>query len=103
MAKLMSMDEFREAIKGLDMGSQNLEIAEGVLVRGEQQTMYMQKFGLSRGAVSQTVNRVRKAHQELLINRSGMERVTVVLPEHQAFIVKKWAEDALKRKKRNES
>jgi len=101
MAKRMSKDEFREAIKGLDIGPQNLDIAEGVLVLGEQQTVYMEKYGLSRGAVSQTVNRVRKAHQELLINRSGMERVTVVLPEHQAFIVKKWAEDALKRK-RNE-
>jgi hypothetical protein len=100
MAKLMSEADFQEAIKGLDMGPQSLEIAEGVLVRGEPQTVYTQKFGLTKGAVSQTVNRVRKAHQELLINRSGMERVTVVLPEHQAFIVKKWAEDALKRKRK---
>ncbi|WP_256715720.1 TrfB-related DNA-binding protein [Pseudomonas aeruginosa] len=29
----------------------------------------------------------------------GYERVSAVLPEHQAFIVKKWAEDAATKKK----
>lgn len=28
---------------------------------------------------------------------AGYERVSVILPEHQAFIVKKWAEQALKK------
>lgn len=96
MKKRLTEAQFQAAIKGLEIGQQTIDIAHGVLVEGRPQTAFVASLGLSKGAVSQAVNRVWVAAQRTA--PEGFERITAVLPEHQAFIVKKWAEDAKKRK-----
>jgi len=101
MKKILTEDQFQKAIKDLEIGQQTVDIAWGVLVEGRPQAKYATALGLSRGAVSQAVNRVWAAHEANL--PVGFERVTAVLPEHQAFIVKKWAADAAKKTKEQAS
>jgi hypothetical protein len=100
MTKRLTEAQFLEAIQGLEVGAQTIEIARGVLVEGKAQTEFAAALGLSKGAVSQAVNRVWAAHQ--LKPPAGFERITAVLPEHQAFIVKKWAEDAKNKRREHE-
>ena len=57
----------------------------------------MASLGLTKGAVSQAVSRVWAVAGEVL--PQGFERVTAVLPEHQAFIVKRWEADAKGKRK----
>ncbi|AVX40746.1 transcriptional regulator KorA [Yersinia massiliensis] len=96
MKKRLSKAEFQAAIKDLDVGQQTIDIANGVLVEGKPQATFVAMLGLSRGAVSQAVNRVWIAHQEKNLPE-GYERVTAILPEPKAFIVKKWAEETAKK------
>lgn len=100
MKKRLTEAQFQAAIKGLEIGQQTVDIARGVLVEGKAQADFVTALGLSKGAVSQAVSRVWAASQAGL--PEGFERVTAVLPEHQAFIVKKWAADA-KRKESGKS
>ena len=97
MKKRLTEPEFHEAIKGLDVGSQTLEIARGVLIDGTPQKEFAAALGVSRGAISQAVNRVWTAHGDGILPE-GYVRVSAILPEHRAFIVKKWAEDARKKR-----
>jgi hypothetical protein len=55
MKKRLTDAEFQEAIKGLDVGSQTLEIARGVLIDGKPQKEFAASLGLSKGAISQAV------------------------------------------------
>ncbi|MFN7836029.1 MAG: transcriptional regulator KorA [Burkholderiaceae bacterium] len=96
MKKRLTEAQFQACIRGLDVGQQTIEIAHGVLVLGQPQASFVASLGLSRGAVSQAVNRVWAAFVVTDLPQ-GYERVSAVLPEHQAYIVKKWAEDAKKR------
>jgi len=96
MKKRLTPQQFKAATKGLDVGAQTIEIAYGVLVQGEPQAKFVEHFSLSRGAVSQAVNRVWAAHGARSVP-NGYEVVTALLPEHQAFIVKRWADEAAKR------
>ncbi|MET1114560.1 MAG: TrfB-related DNA-binding protein [Comamonas sp.] len=89
MGKRLSEAQFQQCIEGLEVGAQTLAIAHGVLVRGQTQASFVQALGLSKGAVSQAVQRIWRAHLP-----AGYERVSAVLPQHQAFIVKQWAEHA---------
>jgi len=84
--------QFQAAIKGLEIGQRTIDIARGVLVEGRPQADFVNSLGLTKGAVSQAVSRVWAAAGEIL--PKGFERVTAVLPEYQAFIVKKWEADA---------
>ncbi|MNG23996.1 TrfB transcriptional repressor protein [compost metagenome] len=68
-----------------------MEIARGVLVQGRSQSEFVEALNLSKGAVSQAVNRIWAAHEARV--PPGCERLTVLLPKHQAFIVKKWASE----------
>lgn len=95
MKKRLTEAQFQAAIKGLDVGKQTLDIAHGVLVEGKPQAEFVTLLGVTKGAVWQAVKRVWDAHKGQ--TPEGFERVTAVLPEHQAFIVKKWAEDAKKK------
>lgn len=99
MKKRLSETQFQECIKGLDVGSQTLKIAHGVLVDGMRQTVFVEQLGLSRGAVSQAVNRIWIAHTTKNLPE-GFKMVSAVLPEHQAFIVNKWAEIAVKKREK---
>lgn len=100
MKKRLTEAQFQAAIEGLEVGQQTIDIAHGVLVEGRPQAEFVASLGLSKGAVSQAVSRVWAAAGEVL--PEGFERVTAVLPEHQAFIVKKW-EEAAKRKQEPKS
>ena len=97
MKKRLSEAQFQACVNGLEVGQQTIEIARGVLVEGKPQTTFATSLGLTRGAVSQAVNRVWAAHEAKNLP-AGYERVSAVLPEHQAFIVKRWAADAVKRR-----
>lgn len=97
MKKRLSEAQFQACIKGLEVGQQTIEIAHGVLVMGKPQASFVESLGLSRGAVSQAVQRVWTAFAAKNLPL-GYERVSAVLPEHQAYIVKKWAEDAVKKR-----
>jgi hypothetical protein len=96
MKKRLTETQFRAALKDLDVGQQTIDIARGVLVEGKSQIGFATALGLSKGAVSQAVNRVWTASQVTNIPE-GYERVTAVLTEHQAFIVRKWAREATKK------
>lgn len=95
MKKVLTETQFQQAIQGLDVGQQTIDIARGVLVEGKQQAEFVESLKLTKGAVSQAVKRVWGAHQDQSLPK-GYERVNAVLPGHQAFIVKKWAEAAKK-------
>ncbi len=101
MKKRLTEAQFLAAIKGLEIGRQTIDIAQGVLVEGRPQAEFVAALGVTKGAVSQAVSRVWAASRGNL--PEGFERVTAVLPAHQAFIVKRWAEDARKRKRETKS
>ena len=97
MKKRLTEAQFQAAIKGLAVGQQTIDIARGVLVEGRPQAEFVASLGLTKGAVSQAVSRVWVASSQGDLPE-GFERVTAVLPVHQAFIVKKWAEDVKRRR-----
>lgn len=90
--KTMTEAQFAETTKGLNVSARTLEIAHGVLVLGKPQAQFAQELNVTAGAISQAVRRVWEAFQERNAVPSGYERVTAILPAHQAFIVKKWAQ-----------
>ncbi|WP_020405839.1 TrfB-related DNA-binding protein [Hahella ganghwensis] len=100
MKKRLTDSQFKAAVVGLNVGQQTLDIAYGVLVEGRPQAEFVAQLGITKGAVWQAVKRVWDVHEEKQRAPSGYERVTAVLPEHQAFIVKKWAEDARKKQEK---
>jgi len=91
MKKQLSESQFHTAVQKLDISQQTRRIAYGVLVEGRPQKDFAAACGLSRGAISQAVNRVWKAHTVRALP-PGYSRVSVILPEHKAFVVRKWAE-----------
>ena len=97
MKKRLTEAQFQAAIKGLEIGQQTIDIARGVLVDGRPQAEFVASLGLTKGAVSQAVSRVWAAAGEVL--PQGFARGTAGLPEHQAFIVKRWEADAKGKRK----
>lgn len=93
--KQLTESQFHAAIEGLEVGERTRQIAYGVLVQGRPQSEFVESLGLTKGAVSQAVRRVVSSHEAR--PPKGFERVTVVLPEHQAYIVRRWAEEALRK------
>lgn len=94
--KTMSQEQFASAIKPLNVSAQTLKIAHGVLVLGKPQAHYAKELDVTAGAISQAVGRVWCSYLEQSAVPRGYERVTAILPAHQAFIVRKW-EQANKR------
>lgn len=84
----LTPEEFEEAIKELNLEDRSIKIARMVLVDGLTQSDVHKEMKLTRGAVSQTIKKVVSAHKIL---KQGGEFVSVVLPKHQAFIVRGWA------------
>jgi hypothetical protein len=97
MKKRLTEAQFQGAIKDLEVGQQTIEIARAVLVDGKPQAGFVKALGLTKGAVSQAVQRVWTAFENSNLPQ-GYERVTAILPEHQAYTVKKWAEEAAKKR-----
>lgn len=102
MVGRLTENEFNKALENIRVGKQTRDIAYGVLVQGKAQVEFVRSTGLSKGAVSQAVNRVYdaalKVRQESAIP-PGHKVVTAVLPESQAFQVEKWAKEAAARQK----
>lgn len=96
MKETITREQFDAAVRGMDIGDQTKAIAQGVLVEGLPQAHFVQLFKLSRGAVSQAVSRVREAYRAQNLPK-GYAEVTAILPAHQAYIVRKWSEDAQRR------
>lgn len=96
MKKRLTESQFQAAIQNLEVGQQTLDIAYAVLVAGKSQAYFVTLLGITKGAVNQAVKRVWDSHAALA--PEGYEQVTAILPKHQAFIVKKWAEDAKKKR-----
>ncbi|EPF5707634.1 MULTISPECIES: TrfB-related DNA-binding protein [Enterobacteriaceae] len=90
--KRLTNEVFARVTRSLNVGKQTLDIAYGVLVEGRPQKYFVETLDISRGAVSQAVNRVWDAYKQEVPD--GFVRIEVVLPERQAFIVKKWADEA---------
>lgn len=90
--KRLTKEVFARVTQSLNVGKQTLDIAYGVLVDGKPQKYFVKTLSISRGAVSQAVNRVWDAYKQEVPD--GFVRVEVVLPERLAFIVKKWADEA---------
>jgi hypothetical protein len=88
MAKRLTLVQFQKTVGGLHMNPHTLEIAKSVLVEGRQQVELVASTGLTKGAISQAVKRVWSEYD---LKVKGGERVSVVLPKHQAYIVKLWA------------
>ncbi|WP_448949358.1 TrfB-related DNA-binding protein [Lautropia mirabilis] len=86
--KRLTEGQFLVATKRLQISKQSLQITHGVLVEGRRHTEFVEKFGITKAAVSQAVRRIWDAADVL---PSGFERVSAILPAHQAFIVRKWA------------
>lgn len=97
MKKRLTEAQFQAALKGLEVGQQTIEIARAVLVDGKPQAGFVKSLGLTKGAVSQAVQRVWTAFENSNLPQ-GYERITAVLPEHQAYTVKKWAQEAAKKR-----
>lgn len=90
--KRLTEQQFLAALTRASVGPQTAEIARAVLVDGKTQAEFVTKLGLTKGAVSQAVNRVWRAHEQE--PAAGMVKVTAVLPAHQAYQVKMWARQA---------
>ena len=94
--KRLTLEQFELAIRDLDVGERTRRIAESVLVQGRAQAELVAELQLSKGAVSQAVDRVWQAAQHLL--PGGLQRITVTLPPHQVRIVKQWEKQAMEKR-----
>lgn len=94
--KKLTDDQFQAAIKDVDMPERTKEVVYAVLVRGESQTALSQSSRLSQGTISQATSRVWDAFLRQNVP-DGYQRVEVLLPDHQAYIVQKWSAEALKK------
>lgn len=89
--KRLSPDEFARAIDGLSIAERPAAMARAVMVDGQSQADCARIMGVSRNAVHLAVNRIWEAHQAV---PDGFERVTAVLPKHEASVVRSWHERA---------
>jgi hypothetical protein len=92
MKKRLTESQFQSAIKDLEVSEQTLEIARGVLVQGTPQSHFVKSMGVTKGAISQTVNRVWAAWEKRPIE--GFETITATLPTQRANIVREWEKEA---------
>ncbi|WP_036990819.1 TrfB-related DNA-binding protein [Metapseudomonas furukawaii] len=91
--KRLSEEQFSRIVQLpnlMQMSEQTRHIAYRCLVKGEQQSALAKELNLTRGAISQTVNRVWNACPP------GYVLVTALITEEQAFQVKQWENAALK-------
>lgn len=91
MDKRLTTAEFARAIDGLSIAERPASMARAVMVDGHSQADCARAMGVSRNAVHLAVNRIWEAHQAI---PAGFERVTAVLPKHQASVVRSWHERA---------
>jgi hypothetical protein len=90
-SKRLTAEQFARAIEGMTISARPIAMARAVLVDGKSQSDCARALSVSRAAVSLAVNRVRDAHEAV---PAGFERVTAILPSHQATVVKGWHDRA---------
>ena len=90
-SKRLTSEQFAHAIEGMTISERPVAMARAVLVDGMSQSDCARAMSVSRNAVSLAVNRVRDAYEAV---PAGFERVTAILPAHQASVVKGWNERA---------
>jgi hypothetical protein len=95
--RLLSETEFQAAIEGKNISEQNRDIAYGVFVLGLKQSAFVQKYNLSKSAVSKTCSGVWKSH---LMRIGELVEVNVTIHKRDAFIVRKLEKKALGKLKR---
>lgn len=91
-AKRLSLEEFEEAAATLSMNARTRAIAKRVLVHGHSQADLAQHYGVTAGAISQSVGRVWKAHQAIMPR--GFERLEVLLLTARVPLVRQWDSEA---------
>lgn len=96
MKKSLSPTQFQQAVCRLELSQQTLEIAWGVLVEGKPQKHFAVERQLTKGAVSQAVNRVWRSHMDNNVPEGFVKIQSVILKKRHAYQVKKWAEEAQK-------
>ncbi|MCD0253139.1 transcriptional regulator [Xanthomonas campestris pv. campestris] len=84
---------FADAVEHLNIGQQTRDIAHGVLVEGLSQSHFVRKLGITKGAVSQAVGRVRAAIEAA--SPRGLVRVTATVTAEQARTIRAWEAAAL--------
>lgn len=89
MKKFLTEEQFYKAISQLKINEKTRNIAYQVLVKRIKQIDIAKKFEMSKGNVSQAVNKVFNEYKRNNLP-NGYEEVTVILPAHKAFIVKQW-------------
>lgn len=90
MKKSLTKEQFDIAVNNININEKTKYIAYEVLVNGVKQIDLVNRLNLTKGNISQAVNKVFNAYNNNDNVPTGYERVTVVLPVHKAFIVKKW-------------
>ncbi|MCG7556054.1 MULTISPECIES: TrfB-related DNA-binding protein [Pseudoalteromonas] len=94
MSKLkISEADFLNYRSKSSLSEKTLDIAYSGLVLGVANKDIAEKFEVTKGAVTQAIARVKK-DMGLTLIPSGFERVTAILPEHQAYQVRLWEEKA---------
>lgn len=89
MKKSLTEEQFYIAIDKLKINEKTKNIAYQVLVQGIKQIDIAKKFKMSKGNVSQAINKVFNEYKRNNLP-NGYEEVTAILPAHKAFIVKQW-------------
>lgn len=90
MKKILTEEQFLIAVKNLNITEKTKFIAYQVLVKGVKQIDLANKLNLSKGNISHAVNKVFNAYSKSNIPL-GYKEITVILPDHQVFIVEQWA------------
>ena len=96
MKKALTEEQFEKAISHLNIHEQTASIAYGILVKGQAPSHYIESLGITKGAVSQAVNKVWKMHYEKN-HPAGYRKVTAFLPAYKAALVDQWANAELKK------
>lgn len=93
----LSDEEFEQLLNRFDLNERAKDITYGVLVLRKKQRIYAEKYSVTISSISALCRRVYNLFKgEVEEIPEGYERVNVILPEHKAFLVKKWAEKVSK-------
>ena len=86
--------QFDQALARTALGSRSAEMAREVLVGGASASSVADKYQVTPSAVGQHVRAVWQAHTESSELPQGYTRITAVVTEEQAAIVRSWERDA---------
>ena len=91
--KSLTRKEFDAAARRSSLGEKTREMAQRILVGKETLAAVAADHGISAQAVSHHANTIWKLHVDNLDLLPGTVRITAVLPEDKAAIVRQWEQD----------